>query len=108
MSDIEAKSWDEAIVALEALVTDQRAMVGDERYGQIVARSVPPQLGPVPAHLAERARSLLEEMLVIEDALAERIDTMARRVRVAGRAASDAAARAKRSPSPAMFVDTSG
>lgn len=93
--------WDEELARLEQLIVEQRAAVAEGRYPEVTGHVLPDGLGPLPAALGARLRTVFEETVAIEQALAGQLDTMARRSIAANRAQSRLQARRP------LFVDQS-
>ena len=60
--------WAEVLDAFEARIADQRAALDDGDAGEVAPFDAPDDLGPLPAHLHERATALAREA---EDLVAE-------------------------------------
>jgi hypothetical protein len=73
-------AWEAVLADLEAYVDDLEAVAADprllDRFGDdgVPAYVPPPVLGPVPAHLRERATDVSARMLGVEAALALTLD----------------------------------
>ena len=68
-----ADAWAEALGALEIEVAEAEAMLAVDHVFEAIARdpwTPPSHLGPLPAHLVERARALLGRQLDVSRQLA--------------------------------------
>ena len=71
--------WQQELGRLEQLIVEQRAAVAEGRYGEVRGYVLPDGLGSAPESVRPRLHSLLEETVAIERAIANQLDTMARR-----------------------------
>jgi hypothetical protein len=98
--------WEQALDAIEDRLErteTQLARPGPSEIRPDVERWSPPELDtPLPAHLADRVRSLLARTQEVSD----RVRTAAERVR-RERAAADRISRATARPRAAVYVDRS-
>ena len=92
-------SWSIVLDELQARLDGQRAAFAEGRYGDIVSYELPEHLGPVPAQLEARALDLLSECTALEIAVADRMESVARRRRVLDANGHDRAT--------SMFIDHS-
>lgn len=105
-SAADSSTWDEAwagaLEALELDVAEAEAMLSVDHIFEATARdpwTPPVNLGPLPAHLAERARTLLGRQLEISRQLA----SAARNSRKHDRAISHMQ---WNTPAPPVYLDT--
>lgn len=95
-------AWTDALAALEIEVSEAESMLALDRVFEEVARdpwTPPPYLGPLPAHLVERARTLLARQLGVSKELA----SAARNSRKHDHAVSRLQVT---TPSPPVYLDT--
>ncbi|MCB2411968.1 hypothetical protein LGT39_03780 [Demequina sp. TTPB684] len=101
-SDQWQDAWSTALAALEMDVAEAESMLALDRVFEEVARdpwTPPVNLGPLPAHLVERARTLLARQLSVSQQLA----SAARNSRKHDRALSHLQAG---TPAPPVYLDT--
>lgn len=101
-SDQWQNAWSTALASLEMDVAEAESMLALDRVFDEVARdpwTPPANLGPLPAHLVERARTLLARQLSVSKELA----SAARNSRKHDRALTHLQAA---TPSPPVYLDT--
>ncbi len=95
-------AWADALMSLEMDVDEAESMLALDRVFDSVVRdpwTPPVTLGPLPAHLIERARTLLARQLTVSKELA----SVARNSRKHDRALSQLQVTL---PSPPVYLDT--
>lgn len=97
----DATEWDQALRALEHDLAQAERLLADDDAAEPEGQSWAPPigLGPIPAHLQERARALLDRQLAVARRLSAAAGDSRRHERALSQLGQDA-------PRPPVYLDT--